>query len=683
MAGKRNNQDNTNNSNKREKQGKGASASVAAASSISSQQNHTSMSTASSNTATVTKPTATTTTTHSEADNKHKEQLNTTETDKSTSKQNSSTSKKSGWTVVRYKYKKVNGDSVNCRVCTRGLASLQNDSTPDRQNRALGNYTYKTRVTLQLKVEGTDNMKEAVLSKLQEFLGELSNADKESALLPWKRSDAQKGKLDERVAFPTELSVMRVYATKLYTGKQNESITTYPNLYIGHSLSFAEIRRKLQQWLQDGNHGMYRNMLQVENSSEIGFLVYSCREMDAGALADEMEEKFGFSVGLRWKTINTGKRNLPRNQQIKALIVEVDASHRHQCQKELSRFYRRTTRPIDEYPNGIRLRFAKSWDDAINTSEKRKIEKLRMRQKDFLASIRTTSTYDILDLDNSPDADATIPTLRQMVMSIRSKDDDTIPLFHCVDLDYTGSGYSFIYSNDVAEEAECAVNTLIPYLRHFFPEATMYLDRLFEESALDRCDSLVFDAGLNEVIDTDVSDGVEIEVDEALQGFRFGGKQDRDDDTSSAGEEGAIVDSSNLRGNNRKQALRLRDDDSISTFGGKSKQSLVSPPRRRTGRATKLHKGDNSSVVSGMSTSTMDTIKTLREETNQKFDEIRRENAAIREQNSDLQTQLRQLCNIMQNNSSSVTPSQRDSPPSDDHEKAGERVHSSSGNGLQ
>ena len=94
-------------------------------------------------------------------------------------------------------------------------------------------------------------------------------------------------------------------------------------------------------------------MLQVENSSEIGFFVYSCREMDAGALADEMEESFGFSVGLRWKTINAGKRNLPRNQQIKALIVEVDAKIRHKCQKELSRFYRRTTRDINDYPNGI------------------------------------------------------------------------------------------------------------------------------------------------------------------------------------------------------------------------------------------------------------------------------------------------------------------------------------------
>lgn len=53
-----------------------------------------------------------------------------------------------GWTVVRNNYKKVKGDSVNRRTCSRGPASLQMDVTPDRQNWAIGSYTYKTRVTL-------------------------------------------------------------------------------------------------------------------------------------------------------------------------------------------------------------------------------------------------------------------------------------------------------------------------------------------------------------------------------------------------------------------------------------------------------------------------------------------------------------------------------------------------------
>ena len=101
--------------------------------------------------------------------------------------------------------------------------------------------------------------------------------------------------------------------------------------------------------------------------------------MDVGALADEIHEVCGYAVGLRWKTINNGKRNLPTKQQVKALIVEADTKQRHKCQKALTQFYRRTTRAVHEYPNRIRLRFVKAWDDAINTTEKRKIEKLRNR----------------------------------------------------------------------------------------------------------------------------------------------------------------------------------------------------------------------------------------------------------------------------------------------------------------
>lgn len=45
-------------------------------------------------------------------------------------------------------------------------------------------------------------------------------------------------------------------------------------------------------------------MLQVERSTPIGWLCYSTKEMDAGALADEIEDILNLKVGLRWKAIN-------------------------------------------------------------------------------------------------------------------------------------------------------------------------------------------------------------------------------------------------------------------------------------------------------------------------------------------------------------------------------------------
>ena len=65
-------------------------------------------------------------------------------------------------------------------------------------------------------------------------------------------------------------------------------------------------------------------MLQEEDSTEIGWFLWSARNMDAGALADEIGEILGFQVGLKWKTIPTGtKEQLEEEQKSRALIIEV------------------------------------------------------------------------------------------------------------------------------------------------------------------------------------------------------------------------------------------------------------------------------------------------------------------------------------------------------------------------
>jgi hypothetical protein len=51
-----------------------------------------------------------------------------------------------------------------------------------------------------------------------------------------------------------------------------KKITTYPGIHIGYDKQFTEIRADLQFWLNLGNHGLYQQILQVENSSEIGWL---------------------------------------------------------------------------------------------------------------------------------------------------------------------------------------------------------------------------------------------------------------------------------------------------------------------------------------------------------------------------------------------------------------------------
>ena len=74
---------------------------------------------------------------------------------------------------------------------------------------------------------------------------------------------------------------------------------------IGHTFDFIDFKEDIQLWLNQNNHGVFYNMLQVEDAREVGWLLYSTREMDAGALADEILEAIGIKIGLRWMTIKT------------------------------------------------------------------------------------------------------------------------------------------------------------------------------------------------------------------------------------------------------------------------------------------------------------------------------------------------------------------------------------------
>ena len=97
---------------------------------------------------------------------------------------------------------------------------MQKEATPDRTNGGLGAFNHCTRVTVKLTIEATEDPKEAIINALQEFFEEFTNAETVCAILPWKRGDFGKGKIDSNTAFPTDFQKMRIYATKLFAGKK-------------------------------------------------------------------------------------------------------------------------------------------------------------------------------------------------------------------------------------------------------------------------------------------------------------------------------------------------------------------------------------------------------------------------------------------------------------------------------
>ena len=491
---------------------------------------------------------------------------------------------------------------------------------------------------------------------LREFLQELNQADDVAALIPWKEKDKGQSRLSAAsTELPSTITGFKTYLNRLYLSRPGSNMTVYINIHLGHNLDFNDIREALQSWLSSANHRLFLKMLQVEESAEIGWLIYLTREMDASALADEIADMIGINVGLCWKTIPTGAKVNSEKTKVQGLCIEVPAKEKWACQRALLKLYSRTIQSVHKYPNGIRMRFVKMKKDAINMKEKSKLDKLCKRQRLFLNGLCSVVTYNIYQLDYSSE-EGVIPTLRQMIMSVTSKNDGKTPLFHCVDMDWRQEGFTFQFSQNVKEEAETVINTLMPHLTHFFPLAKV--DDNFTEETCERCEDMIWSDELNMVIDTSLGNDTEdIQEDENLIGFTFNAP---------------VSDTNDEQGGNLFRPARVpkstmpRDNDSVSTLGGPLSKSFASPDSGRRQYKPKDFTQDAQSLVSSTSTVTLEQYSELCEKVERVASASNTQFAAINNKVSMILSSIASISTANQPGSAAAVQSQaggnRDSP---------------------
>jgi hypothetical protein len=200
-------------------------------------------------------------------------------------------------------------------------------------------------------------------------------------------------------------------------------------------------------------------------------------------------------------------------------------------------------------------------------------------------------------LDYSPDIHQ--PTLRQMIMDMTTKEDN-IPLFHCVDLDWRGEGFVFQYAPAVKVEAECTINTLLPLLRHQYPDAD--LDRYFSHGAIDRCAGYKFDEAKGLVVDGLVQDHLTFIDEENLLGFNLNIDEAETNQSQTEPGRPTTVD----------QTL-YNDSDSVSTLANPGTTSFITPTLTNNISFARndSRSNDNTSVTSNTSTVTMETVSMM------------------------------------------------------------------------
>jgi hypothetical protein len=485
---------------------------------------------------------------------------------------------------------------------------------------------YTTRATIKIRLQASPNPIEHLLEELTDFLEHLTSADDQAVLKPWKLQDRASLEIVSLDEIDKKRSVdLRKYFHQVRPGNSKAASDLYVGVYIGHDEEYDILLENMAFWTATGN-GIYKKMLQVEETIEIGWLLYSTMQMDKESLAYEFWNHFGIEVGLRWKVIGDGLRGkTDESTKVRALHVEVSKANcmanKYLLIKKLGKDY---TGASSSFPNGIRLRFCKLLIGAINHVEKQKIAKVRGKQKLFLDNILTTTSAEISHLEST--SGSLELTLREMIMKIPSNQYANTSLFHSVDLDYRRQGHVFQYFKPLQDEAESMIQAVLPYLEHYHGKE---VQKYFTQITIDRTRAYVYDETLKMVRDTSSERNVEIMINEELvsgiPNDEIQSKSDNDSDSQTTINNTSSTKKSkpNKKPTRRPDLTTLKesyipnDTDSVSTFGGGGR-SLASATSGGGGRSVPSSfdrrassRKDDLTVVSGISQVSMDDLAAL------------------------------------------------------------------------
>ena len=405
----------------------------------------------------------------------------------------------------------------NERVKNSRAAQLKNNNgRPTRSGSSAEikfNHKYRYDVNITLHATTLDSRLTELQQNIDELMSIIIKEDKSAKLLPWKNSNQHKHPAitssDE-----TTGSFADLYLSRSWLGHIENKHRLYMKLYIGHDKSYANILPALDDWNSHSDRQFKYCMIQAEETTFIGWFLYSTLNIDAGALADAIYDEYKIEVGLRWMDIrmtNQNTKKTTKTKPVKALHVETEKSKGRSTMETLMKCYGRSFEKTRNFPNGIRLRFCKNLDNAAYKLEKTKLINLRSRQKQLLDETQKSSTDGILDLEvilkeeikwNEETSVTTTTTtnLRNAIMEIKSKYVKETPLFRSVDLAYNSEEYVFSYHQSMADEAKAMVDYLYPYLLHLYEAKA--LKKAFDAVHIKEMKSFKYNVITDEVEDT-------------------------------------------------------------------------------------------------------------------------------------------------------------------------------------
>jgi hypothetical protein len=206
-------------------------------------------------------------------------------------------------------------------------------------------YTIRLK-TIQAKSE--DEAHQLLKDSLQRFLEIVLQADSKTIVPPYLelgRND--KSVTDISSVFPVS-SLDLYHVIKKYffcLSPRDEAGNSWCSIILAQSKPFAQFMDKAKYSLENNDFALWPKASDNENTTDIGWLLYSTRAQDEERISALLSELTGENLGVKWKPIRASSGYIKKKDQqedaekVKALHAECAVDKLQEVQDKLSKWY--------------------------------------------------------------------------------------------------------------------------------------------------------------------------------------------------------------------------------------------------------------------------------------------------------------------------------------------------------
>ena len=384
------------------------------------------------------------------------------------------------------KHQKPNDTDSSSKIITESHIAFQDILKPTIQQLEDG-----SRFDIRLNIPPNSDIP-TLRSHLQQIVNKITEIDNSVAFVPWFESNSADNMPFNVV--PESIWEINKYFPRI---KNNPSGIAYGEFRMIHTKSHHHIINELTNWLFENKHAIYYQALQSKLTTNLGWFLWSFRNIDIQTLQQEIYNLYNIRVQLRYQNIAIHKQT-KNTEPIKALHIVVNKEYADKISLILQQIY---SFEVTKFPLDIIMRFIPHISK-VSIKRETTLSKWRDKQRLYLESIQDpsrpmmTRTWEIQDLDGIQHNQI---SLRKLLMEAKSIEFPSEYLFLSVDISYFRKhevNFTFLPRHET--EARGFVTNIIPYTRHKYPD--YQIEKVFLQEAIDRNKDSIWNADTNEIV---------------------------------------------------------------------------------------------------------------------------------------------------------------------------------------